>query len=412
MIAAPTADLVDRTFKAYATYSSGFIIVMEDKYPGGTVVSFYNPFDISGSVRKQGEKGKIGNVEYWIEKWTQDTDLDQIYPFTPERIEEHTQLDNIVAIYPMFHFSSHYILFENATHVDQMGTDVLAVDPRIQERAILPFTNMESGRFIAPGENTVVINQILMREEHAEHEFDVGGEMPVVILDEERMYRIVGVIGLGLPYKLMPGLGIVMDIDTLFSELDVEPERRRYNALAIQVDDPDNAQQVIETLRETYEGYNLSYLWQAQQAWASTQLLEATAPLYNIIKNLLIVSTALTITIGSILKINRNRRDIGLLVAIGWREKAIAKHLLVSSVLEGSLGVLLGVGLSILIGDTLATMLIPQSLRNVYMINPNIPDPVYILHTPLLTLGLLAVSLAGTYWYIRRYTPLEMLQET
>lgn len=408
---APTTDLVDRTFKAYRSYSSGFIIIQEDQHPKGATVSFYNPFDINGSIGKLAEEGKIDNVDYWIQKLERDTDLEQLYPFTPEKIQKVAHLSHVTSVYPMFCFESHYTVSENVTHINQVAVSVLAVDPNLAKVALTPFISMESGRFIAPSENVVVINQMLTREEIAVFEFYVDQEIPIAILDNEVKYRIVGVIGYGIPSKLIPGPGIVMNVDTLWSVLGVQETDRNYNVLGIQIDDPENAQQVISALREIFEGSSLSYMWQAQQAWASTQLLESTAPLYKIIKYLLVTFTSLTIFLASLIKVNRSRRDIGLLVSLGWLERDIVKHLLTGSITEGVAGVILGAALTQMVGSRLAARLVPQSLRGVYMIYPQIPDPRYLAHAPALTLGFILLSSSAIYWYIRRYTPLEMLRE-
>jgi ABC-type lipoprotein release transport system permease subunit len=340
------------------------------------------------------------------------TELQKAYPISQADVEELAQMEHVRNIFPAFFFESEYITFENATHVEVYAINVLAVNPHATEVALLPFANIETGRFIAVGEQTCVINQLLTREENAFFTFNIGSMIPITILNTECRYEAVGIIGYGLPDRLMHGLGVVMNIESLWEVLRVSEAERRYNVVFIQIDSSDNAKTVIDELDSIYQSQNIELLWQSQQSWASTRLLETTAQMYNIMKLFVLISTAASIIILSMIKASRIQRDTGLLITLGWRDSDVIRHQLIGVVSEAILGAVLGIISSYVFGGTLVNRSISDTLRYGYGLFLEVPSQQYIIHVIPLMIGLTSLSLITVYWHNRGLTPMEMLRET
>jgi ABC-type lipoprotein release transport system permease subunit len=391
-VVTPTADIINEKLRDYAFFSSGFVTIVETKYPRGGIVSYYNPFETSNTLDL--------------------TELQKAYPISQADVEELAQMEHVRNIFPAFFFESEYITFENATHVEVYAINVLAVNPHATEVALLPFANIETGRFIAVGEQTCVINQLLTREENAFFTFNIGSMIPITILNTECRYEAVGIIGYGLPDRLMHGLGVVMNIESLWEVLRVSEAERRYNVVFIQIDSSDNAKTVIDELDSIYQSQNIELLWQSQQSWASTRLLETTAQMYNIMKLFVLISTAASIIILSMIKASRIQRDTGLLITLGWRDSDVIRHQLIGVVSEAILGAVLGIISSYVFGGTLVNRSISDTLRYGYGLFLEVPSQQYIIHVIPLMIGLTSLSLITVYWHNRGLTPMEMLRET
>jgi len=409
-VVTPTADSLERRLEEYTAFSSGYITALEYKQPKGMIITMYSPFDIEGSIRivakeHPGWFASNASIERFIQSLKNQVDLNRTYPFSKEGIEDVMKVDHVKTVYPMLIFDSEYITFQNSTSTEVMGFTVLSVDPAAAGTAILPFSNMDSGRFLMPGEDKCVISQTFRS-----YGFDLGGDMPVTIMSREKRYEIVGVMGYGVSYSLMHGLGVIMNVETVWRELEVSPDKQRYNALLIQVDDPGQGYAVMETIRGMYNSSNVMFLWQAEQAWMYTRLLESTAPLYGSIKVLLIAFAAASIVILRLIEISRNRRDLGLLIALGWKEKDIMKYQLIGSLIIGLLGATIGIAMSYVVGKTIADNLVSESLKIAYSIYPKIPDPAYVMNALLLAIGLSLITFLVTYTYQRRTTPLKLLE--
>jgi ABC-type lipoprotein release transport system permease subunit len=236
--------------------------------------------------------------------------------------------------------------------------------------------------------------------------------IPITILNTECRYEAVGIIGYGLPDRLMHGLGVVMNIESLWEVLRVSEAERRYNVVFIQIDSSDNAKTVIDELDSIYQSQNIELLWQSQQSWASTRLLETTAQMYNIMKLFVLISTAASIIILSMIKASRIQRDTGLLITLGWRDSDVIRHQLIGVVSEAILGAVLGIISSYVFGGTLVNRSISDTLRYGYGLFLEVPSQQYIIHVIPLMIGLTSLSLITVYWHNRGLTPMEMLRET
>ncbi len=396
----PIADSMSNQLESYTKFATGFIMM----WGGATVgVDVSNPFY----------------------HYPEDFNITKALPFNEEDIANISSREGVEVVYRIAIMSTTHIptkeqqektleeyrsrgilenLPENATVM--WGAGLVGVEAEAARVGLLPYANVEKGRFLQPRESDAVVVSNLLERDWG---FTVDDEIPLRILNEEHMFKIVGVYSGLLPTAMDPGFTAVMDLDELFRLLDVDPSDRRYNTLLIKVEEPSLAQSIVNALREEYPMAQVHY--QFAFAETSIELLSSTVNTYDLIRNLLLVVSAATIILIRLIDLLRHRRELGLYMGIGWRERDILSYMLWQSAIIGLLGATVGILLTMATGGYLSEALVPERLKYTFTIPSQVPDPAFLLFAPLIALVLSTLTFTVGYLYIRRLTPLKALED-
>ena len=398
-VLSPVADSMSNQLESYTEFATGFVTM----WGGATVgVGYFNPFHYS-------PEDILGDFSFNITK---------ALPFSEEDIANITSMEGVEAVYRAAIMSAAYIptkeqqekmfpdieIPENFTVA--WDTGLVGVEAEAALAGLLPYANVEKGRFVRPGESDAVVVSTHLEKDYG---FTVGDEIPLMIWNESRRFRIVGVYSGLLPTAMDPGFTAVMDLDELFRLLDVGPSDGRYNALFIKVGDPSLAQSIVYALREEYPMAQAHF----QFAFAETalELLSSTVNTYDLIRNLLLIVSAATIILIRLIDLLRHRRELGLYMGIGWRERDILSYMLWQSAIIGLIGATVGILLTVATGGYLSHALVPERLKYTFPISTQVPDPAFLPFAPLIALVLSTLTFTAGYLYIRRLTPLKALEE-
>lgn len=394
-VLSPIADSMSNQLESYTKFATGFIIM----HGGATVsVSYFNPFHYS-------PEDLPGDFPYNITK---------ALPFNEEEIANISIMEGVEVVYRIAIMSAAYIPTkeqqekmgnpENSTVI--WDTGLVGVEAEAALAGLLPYANVEKGRFLRPRESDAVVVSNLLEKDWG---FTVGDEIPLIILNEERRFKIIGIYSGLLPTAMDPGFTAVMDLDELFRLLNVDPSDGRYNALLIKVGEPSLAQSIVNALREEYPMAQVHY--QFAFAETSIELLSSTVNTYDLILNLFLVVSAAIIILIRLIDLLRHRRELGLYMGVGWRERDILSYMLWQSAIIGLIGATVGILLTVAVGGYLSEALVPERLKYTFPISMQVPDPAFLPFAWLIALVLSMLTFTAGYLYIRRLTPLKALEE-
>jgi len=161
-----------------------------------------------------------------------------------------------------------------------------------------------------------------------------------------RPFRIVGIYETGVGYQ---DAGTVIDLreaQALFEK------PRQVSFLGIKLKNPDQADQVIREIEHRFPEIRVS---------RSADLMEGTQDL-QMMRTMVAVLSSIAVIVGSVgimntvlMSVFERTREIGVLRALGWRRRRILEQILSESfvlgVVGGLIGVALGVGLVLLLGQ-------------------------------------------------------------
>jgi hypothetical protein len=395
----PLAGSMSSQLESYTKFATGFILM----WGGSTVdVSYSNPFHHS----------------------TEDSpfNITKALPFDEGDILRISGMEEVEAVYRIAVMSAAYIPTkeqqqkmrekyewyewpENETSKVLWNTGLVGVEASAAQVGPLPYANVEEGLFLQPGETDVVVVSNLIEKDWG---FTVGNELPLIIQNETRRLKVVGVYSGLLPTAMDPGYTAVMDLRELFRLLDVTPSERRYNALLIKLGEISLAQSIVRSLREEYPQAQVHY--QYSLAKTTIELVSSTLTAYNLTRNLLLVVSATIIVLIRLIDLLRHRRELGLYVAIGWRERDILQYMLWQSALIGLIGAAVGTLLAVASGGYLSDVLISERLKSTLMISLQVPDPTLLSFALLIALALSTLTFGVGYLYIRSLTPFRILE--
>jgi len=399
---APVTDSLGERLRAYNEFSSGFIIMVGIKRGNLQV----NEFDIERCFKEHLEwlgppEKREEMLAYWKKQFEEE--LPEIYPFTEDDYKVVQEMPNVEAVYHLLNMKARYPI-PNKTNT-YYAFELLGIEPETADVAMLPFGDIENGRFIYPDEDALVVNFRINQNLG----LDVGDDLPLQISLDIRLFPVVGVFSNLLPIYLDFGYTVIANIDTIWRVLHVPLERRRFNGMLVKVVDPSKGLDVVDALRDKYPG--TSVFWQQVRARTSVRVMESLARAYGVMRLQFLVAAGAIIVSVSLIDLQRSRRELGLLASIGWRERDVFILLLIRSVFMGLMGAVVGIALSYVIGGYICGVLVPEKVAMTFNIFPRIPEPAYLPQAPLLSVGLSALAFTVGYIYYRRQTPLTMLQK-
>jgi len=400
-VLAPIADSMSNQLESYTKFATGFVTM----WGGGTVgVDFWNPFHFS----PEDIPGSTFNITKSL-------------PFDEKDIANMSSMEGVETVYRTAIMAAAYTptkeqrekMHERFPDIERRedatgtwDTCLVCVEAEAALAGLLPYANVEKGRFLRPGETDAVVVSTILEKEWG---FTVGDEIPLIIWNDEHRFKIVGVYSGLLPTAMDFGFTAVMELDELFTFLDVDPSDGRFNALFIKVGEPSLAQPIVKALREEYPTAQVHYEFAFIET--SMELLSSTLNTYDLIRNLLLLVSAATIILIRLIDLLRHRRELGLYMGIGWRERDILSYMLWQSAIIGLIGATVGILLTVATGGYLSEALVPERLKYMFSISTQVPDPAFLPLAPLIALVLSTLTFAAGYLYIRRLTPLKALEE-
>lgn len=207
--------------------------------------------------------------------------------------------------------------------------------------------------------------------------------------------RVVGIYETGLPYE---DVGVVIPLREA-QALTGKPHQVMF--YAIKLHDPSQAEAVRDRLKAMFPEIDFSLTSEAAESMSDFRALEEMVGQISFLAVFIGTLGMLNTLLMSVLE---RTREIGVLRAVGWRRRRvlgmILRESLLLGVVGGSLGILLGFGLSQLIGSA------PGAWGAVH---PAYPPQLF---AQALVVATVAGALGGIYpaWRAARLQPVEALR--
>jgi putative ABC transport system permease protein len=143
----------------------------------------------------------------------------------------------------------------------------------------------------------------------------------------------------------------------------------------------DNENEVRKAINEEYS--MLSYLKAETNSRISSPKteIEETSNMMNIVILILVIFISIIISVVIGRKIKNDRKQIGVLIALGYRKKELSRHYAMYGIIMGLIGTGVGVGISFLLSDALLSNLFYkiEPIPTAYSISvPNILIAVFV----------------------------------
>ncbi|RLI13006.1 hypothetical protein DRO33_01875 [Candidatus Bathyarchaeota archaeon] len=294
---------------------------------------------------------------------------------------------------------------------------VLAVETNKTTDILTYFNNVMKGRFLSPGEENAIVMSSAVLEDTG---LEVGDETELVLCGKVYKLRIIG----SIPPPMFPIS--VMDLGFLIRALK-EAYGANASALPIytrfflKLRSPAYMDQVVSRVMSLLPGAWISF--PAARAEVITRLLESFRASYNFMA-IALVTVAVTCAVGLRgLEAMKNKREIGLLKAMGWAAGDLMTYVLVQAFVLGVASGAVAVALLLLIAPYIRALLMPNLTGVtgparltlsclVESLAHRIPSPTMLLLDPLVGA---AVSVGGSLVSLAYYlglTPAETLRET
>ncbi len=148
------------------------------------------------------------------------------------------------------------------------------------------------------------------------------------------------------------GIGLVSDADfeELMKQIKADDTVKEYYVIRY---NKDNENEVRKSINEDYQ--MLSYLKADVNTRVNTPKTEMiqTTNLINIVILMLVIFIAIIISVVIGRRIKNDRRQIGVLIALGYRKSMLARHYAFYGIFSGLLGTVMGVILAVCVSDKL-----------------------------------------------------------
>jgi ABC-type lipoprotein release transport system permease subunit len=366
------ADNMRNRQEAYTKYNAGFVIMY-----GGTPAGLTSDLFNSPSLNS--------------------------YPFDDEIISQIESREGVEAVYKVTIVQLPYQMPDGG----HIPIGLIGVETRATEAAILPYANMWEGKFLTPTDNASAIINIGLNNAIS----PASDKIVLHVLDRNYTLSAIGVYDSLLPEEMDPSESAVVDLDTFWQMIEVPPRLQRYSSLLVQVRDPSWGGKIAEELRNDYGKGDIYIIYQYELAKASVELMRSTSIFYGFIDATMLVAVGAVIMLIRILDLIKRKGEIGLLTAVGWRERDLVAYLFSQSLIIGVIGAALGTVISFVSGPQISRALIPVELNIMTNIRPEEPTITYLPYALLLTVSFSVTAFVGAYLYYRRLTPLKMLED-
>jgi len=408
----PLASGVSEQLEAYTEFGAGFITIYVPYFVG---CSLDNPYHLelnnsSPSYHLTEERLKQA-VEDHLES----------YPFDMDDMEAISAIGGVEKVYKLPVYGCGYP--PTAEQIEQeyersaiprlegytmttFGIDLHGIDPEVMHSGLLPFIDLEEGRYFTSDKPEIVVNTKI-RDYLS---YGVNSEIPLIFNNGTLSLPIVGVSRDYITPWSSDIYLVFLSLDHICELFDVSPEELRSNILLVKLDEANAtlSRGVVRELRGMYPDAKIHYAY-AQSDYLRDTYTASLASL-DALRNTVLAFTGLAVVAVRFVDLLRGRRMLGLYTAVGWRERDMVAYFLGQSLGVGVLGTLVGVALAWGFGGYLSGVLIPRSVS--YTVKaPMIPDVRFIPYALVLAVALSVVSFTAGYLFYRRLTPLQMIEK-
>ncbi len=274
---------------------------------------------------------------------------------------------------------------------------VSGVNPESGEKLFREISSfeVESGRMLEKNER----GKILIGSKLAtDNNLQIGSQIEI----KDEKYRVVGILGeVGNPHR---DSSINMNVEELWELLDVEPGTYQYMMLKVNEIKIDVVERTLERIRgkDNFEVSTPQDL--IKQAG---QILDVLSIVFSTIAGISIIIGAINVANTMYMAVTERTRDIGIMKAIGAKEKDI----LIIFLLESGFLSLIGGVIGALFGYGLATIfaMVARELTGISSLSP-IFSPELVGGTILLSFIIGVVSGIFPARYASKLEPLEALR--
>ncbi len=413
----PLAGGVEGVFRSYSRITSSIIEVRPRANAYSIINPVYSPlFNFTLSIEHQNKFNETAYKMVMGLEHVKDVIRELSFQNTP--LESHFKEDNR---------SSYKSIVISAIEVNKTG-DV-----------IFYLNNLVEGRYIRPGEKEVV----LTTGAKSWLGLDVGDEITFIfgpIINAENIssyeeteslskikFKIVGIISVPSTANVdvVADLGVMMKI---FRETNADRLRPFiengsfpvYTSFYVKVDDPDHLVDVGNKIQEMFPKAGIYY--PAVQAKLIMEVLQGIKRNFDMMNLFILAPAGIILFSVRVLEGVRSRRQIGLLKAMGWRNKHILTLVMVDILFIGFISGVLASLVSILLtpylreillsGGYFGTGLVRANIMSVlYGMMPRIPDERLMFLSPLIGIFLFILASLFTTIYYARLSPAETLKE-
>ena len=206
-----------------------------------------------------------------------------------------------------------------------------------QGRAVREFTIVEGAPLTAN-------RQIILGRVAAENlEVELGESVRLF----DASFRVVGIYETGVPFQDGGGVMGLRDAQNLFGQ------PHKVSFLGVRLEDPNRADEVIDVIETRFPEVSVSKASEFSESVADLQYMKSST--WGIAFLALLVGGAGMMN-TMVMSVFERTREIGVLRALGWRRSRVLSMILresvVLSLLGGAVGVGLGVGVSLLLGQS------------------------------------------------------------
>lgn len=312
---------------------------------------------------------------------------------------------------------------------ETIRTSVFCLEVEKVQGVLAYFNNIIEGRFLKPEENqTIVISytEIVPPEFTGGLPFGEGKvpeKMNFIIGNVTYDFSVVGVV-VADPLKVRKVADLSYMRELIIKELkpltDYPSFLDYYTRVFVLCRSVEDVIPVAKAIRDIYPDAGVYF--QAAQSRMIIEVLKTFTSTYNFMSIATIVITVSVAMIARVVEVRRKKEEIGLLKALGWRDKHILLLILFISVFIGLISSVLSIVVSLIIGYYLRLFLIPDLPRThptiqyelraiVDVLVRRMPDVSFLVLAPFVGVLISIVGALLMSLYILRLTPADALRE-
>ncbi len=363
--------------------------------------------------------------------------------FTEDDVNRISQIDGVKKVVRVQQFNLCFNLTKYGEYLRDLGleppegykppeiirTSVFCLEVEKVQGVLAYFNNIIEGRFLEPGENgTVVISYAEMIPPELMGGLPFGeGKVP------EKVYFIIGnvtyefsVVGVVVadPFKVQSIADLSYMRELIIKEFKPLTDHPVfldfYTRVFVLCESVDDVIPVAKAIRDIYPEAGVYF--QAVQSRMIVEILKTFTSTYNFMAISTFVVTVSVALLARVVEVRRKKEEIGLLKALGWRDRDILLMVVSMSVFIGLISGGLSVVVSLVVGYYLRLFLMPDlprthptiqyELEAVFeVLVRRLPDVRFLVLAPFVGVLISVVGALLMSVYILRLTPADALKE-
>jgi len=330
------------------------------------------------------------------------TDINPMPEKAISQIKEYEEVDKIAGVLELWAFHN-----GKPTVVDGLDPEIKTIGPIKPSTEKGACCEIVAGRYLSKNDNDK--NAAVVDKDFAQiNNLQVGSKLPL----GDREFNVIGIINIGKMARIA-GAQVFIPLSTA---QEMAGEGKIISNIFIKLKGTAEPEKVKEKIKSIL-GENVSITTNSDLLATVAGLSFLTKEMTMGISILVIVFTLLFIVKSSISAVNERIREIGIIKAIGWKDKDVKKLITIENAIQGVIGGIIGCGIGYFISWLYAVsshLSIPKALTP-YPACSSTPPPTEIavsIHFSFLifAIGLVTAicigSLAG-YISARKATSLQ-----